>query len=217
MTPPIKKYTHIIWDWNGTLMDDAWLCNEIMNGMLARRGLAAVTLAQYGEIFDFPVRDYYQRAGWDFSIVPFETLSDEFIAEYIRRLTECPLREGAEQALSRAAQAGLTQSVLSAAKQSLLEQLAAHYDLTAHFESLHGINDHHAGGKLEMAKSWLARSGRDPGMMLLVGDTVHDHEVAQELGVDCVLVYSGHMSRARLEATGARVVDTLDQITFQDD
>jgi phosphoglycolate phosphatase len=210
----MTKYTHIIWDWNGTLMDDAWLCNDIMNGMLSRRGLPSMPLERYAEIFDFPVKNYYRRAGWDYSIVSFETLSDEFITEYTRRLTECPLREGAEQALARAAQAGLTQSVISAAKQSMVEQLVAHYDLTAHFESLHGIGDHHAGGKIDLAKRWLAQSGRDPGTLLMIGDTAHDHEVAQALGVDCMLVYSGHMSRARLQATGARVVDTLDQITF---
>ncbi|NCY21717.1 HAD family hydrolase, partial [bacterium] len=35
----LKKYRHLIWDWNGTLLDDAWLCREIMNGQLRRRGL----------------------------------------------------------------------------------------------------------------------------------------------------------------------------------
>jgi len=43
---------------------------------------------------------------------------------------------------------------------------------------------------------------------------VHDYEVAQAMGTDCVLVAGGHHSRRRLEATGAPVVDRLDQITF---
>ncbi|MDH5646585.1 MAG: hypothetical protein OEZ01_11285, partial [Candidatus Heimdallarchaeota archaeon] len=34
---PPTRYEHIIWDWNGTLLDDAWLCVEIMNSMLAKR------------------------------------------------------------------------------------------------------------------------------------------------------------------------------------
>jgi phosphoglycolate phosphatase len=85
----MTKYTHIIWDWNGTLMDDAWLTNQVMNGMLSRRGLPIMTPEHYAEIFDFPVAEYYQRAGWDFSISPFEKLSDEFISEYNRRTLEC--------------------------------------------------------------------------------------------------------------------------------
>ena len=31
------NYRHVIWDWNGTLLDDAWLCVEVLNGLLARR------------------------------------------------------------------------------------------------------------------------------------------------------------------------------------
>ena len=214
MASPLTKYDHIIWDWNGTLMDDAWLCSQIMNGMLSRRGLDVMTPEHYAEIFDFPVAEYYQRAGWDFSRIPFETLSDEFIEEYTRRTTECPLRTGTEAALVRAAQAGLSQSVLSAAKQSLVEELVAHYGLTDQFESVNGIADHHAAGKVEMARRWLSESGREPGRMLMVGDTSHDYEVAQALGVDCVLVYSGHHARKRLEATGVPVVDRLDEIEF---
>jgi phosphoglycolate phosphatase len=209
-----STYTHIIWDWNGTLMDDAWLCNQVMNGMLSRRSLPIITPKYYTEIFDFPVSEYYQRAGWDFSITPFETLSDEFITEYARRLTECPLREGTVETLTRVTKAGVTQSVLSAAKQSLVNQMVAHYRVTEHFESLHGINNNRGGGKVNLAKKWLAQSSRDPSRMLMIGDTTHDYHVAQEIGVDCVLIFSGHMSKARLEATGARVVDKLEQIEF---
>jgi phosphoglycolate phosphatase len=210
----MTNYTHIIWDWNGTLMDDAWLCNQIMNGMLSRRGLPIITPEHYAEIFDFPVSEYYQRAGWDFSVTPFETLSNEFIAGYNRRTLECRLREGTIEALSRVTLAGLTQSVLSAAKQSMVDGWVEHYQVAEHFESVHGISDHHAAGKVDMAKKWIAQSGRDPSRILMIGDTTHDVFVAQEMGVDCMLIFSGHMSKARLEATGAHVVDRLDQIEF---
>ena len=39
----MSKYGHIIWDFNGTLMDDAWLCIEVMNEMLSRRGLKTLS------------------------------------------------------------------------------------------------------------------------------------------------------------------------------
>ena len=37
-----RKYSHILWDWNGTLLDDAWLCVEVMNSMLAERDLPQI-------------------------------------------------------------------------------------------------------------------------------------------------------------------------------
>ena len=66
------KYKHIIWDWNGTLIDDAWLCVEILNNILEKRGLNAITIDDYREHFTFPVRDYYVKLGFDFSVEPFE-------------------------------------------------------------------------------------------------------------------------------------------------
>jgi phosphoglycolate phosphatase len=84
MTNYIFPYKHIIWDWNGTLFDDAWLCIEIINAMLVRRGLTRLTPEEYEQIFDFPVRDYYSRIGFDFQVEPFEKLSDEFIDRYMR-------------------------------------------------------------------------------------------------------------------------------------
>ena len=44
----LQKYRHIIWDWNGTLLDDAWLCVEILNEILRRRNEQPVTHERYG-------------------------------------------------------------------------------------------------------------------------------------------------------------------------
>ena len=57
------KYKHIIWDWNGTLVDDTWLCVEIINKLLKKRNLKLVTIDDYKEKFMFPVREYYIELG----------------------------------------------------------------------------------------------------------------------------------------------------------
>ena len=35
----LTAYAHVIWDWNGTLLDDAWLCVDVMNGVLRAHDL----------------------------------------------------------------------------------------------------------------------------------------------------------------------------------
>ena len=85
----MSKYTHLIWDWNGTLQHDVWLCIEVMNGLLNRRHKPAITLQQYREIFRFPVREYYLKAGLDYENKPFELLTEEYILEYDSRSREC--------------------------------------------------------------------------------------------------------------------------------
>jgi phosphoglycolate phosphatase len=203
------NYKHIIWDWNGTLLDDAWLCVEIMSEMLARRDLPPLSMDRYEQIFGFPVVDYYRMVGFDFAIEPFEQLSDEFMATYNRRVRECPLRTGARDVLLTGQQRGITQSILSAMQQDTLNALLDHFDLRAFFTSVTGLDNHHAAGKLARAQDWIAAQNLPRTAILLVGDTVHDVEVAQALGVDGVYIHSGHHSRARLVAAGAPLLDSL--------
>ena len=93
------QYRHIIWDWNGTLLDDAWLCVDVMNGMLRERNLPERTIDQYREIFDFPVMDYYLKLGFDFGKEPFEEVGLEFIVRYNKRQKETTLHPEVMQVL----------------------------------------------------------------------------------------------------------------------
>ncbi len=72
----------IIWDFNGTLLDDVDICVQCMNVLLAERGLQKLDFQRYREIFTFPVRDYYREAGFDFSEEEFEIPAHQFIELY---------------------------------------------------------------------------------------------------------------------------------------
>ena len=82
------KYKHIVWDWNGTLVDDTWLFVDIMNGVLKNRKLNGITLDDYRNVFDFPVQDYYQKLGFNFEDEPFESAGLDFIKIYDDRKFE---------------------------------------------------------------------------------------------------------------------------------
>jgi len=201
-------YKHIIWDWNGTLFDDAWLCVEIINGMLTRRGLAPLTLERYQAIFDFPVIDYYRQAGFNFEAEPFEQVSTEFITTYEARREACGVRASLVEVLHRNAAQGVGQSILSAARHDFLQQAVANFALTPLFSSINGVDDHHAFGKVELGRRWAAESGLDLSEAVFIGDTIHDYEVAQAIGVDCCLIPGGHQNLERLKASGAKVLES---------
>jgi phosphoglycolate phosphatase len=204
-----NHYQHIIWDWNGTLFDDAWLCIEIMNALLRQRNLPPMTPELYETIFDFPVKDYYRKAGFDFTVEPFETVSDAFIAQYYRRMHQCPLRDHARSALEMGHKQGLTMSILSAMEQKYLLQLVGLHGLRDYFTDVIGLSDHHAAGKVFLARQWLKNQTLTPSEILFIGDTTHDHEVAQALGVDCQLIHSGHHARTRLAALDVPIIESL--------
>ncbi len=208
----LTTYKHVIWDWNGTLFDDAWLCADIMNEILDKRDMPPITLEKYEQTFSFPVIDYYRAVGFDFQKEPFEKLSTEFITRYEERKFECELRPNSRPTLKAVHERGLSQSVLSAYKQSSLDNFVAHFDLDHHFDFMVGALDHHAFGKEERGRMLIDKLGIHPTDVVMIGDTVHDVAVASAMGVDCCLIYSQHQDRPRLAASGVKVIESLDEI-----
>jgi len=200
---------HVIWDWNGTLFNDAWLCMDAMNTLLEERGLPLLTLERYQRAFDFPVIRYYERLGFDFSKESFEQLGTLFIERYERRRLECDLHEGALESLQILKGHQVRQSVLSAYKIDTLESLLQHFRIRDYFGDVVGHTDHYAHGKLEQGVAWMRASGCDPARTLMIGDTAHDDEVAKAMGVHCVLLAGGNQDPERLVACGSPFFDSL--------
>lgn len=206
------NYDHVIWDWNGTLLDDSMLCVEIMNGMLEQRAMPTITLTRYRETFTFPVREYYVQSGFDLEEESFEDLSVQFISTYESRRLECGLQSGAHQVLEHVRSSGRSQSILSAYEHRTLVQLIHKLELDHYFERLVGLDNIYAGGKVEQGRRLVEDLPHETDRVILVGDTLHDAEVAHDLGIDCILVEHGHQTRERLAASGAPVVATLDDL-----
>lgn len=206
------RYSHVVWDWNGTILDDAGLCVDIINGLLAARGKPLLTLEGYRAIFRFPVRDYYVDAGFDFSSETFEAVGKEWADEYERRKAECAPRPGVLEVLRGLHERGLGQSLLSAYSQPALEEMAGSYGLKGLFTHIRGLDNIYAPGKVALGKKLISDLGGDGRTVLMVGDTGHDLEVAGAMGADCVLLAGGHQSGSRLAALGARVLERPGQI-----
>ena len=205
----VSKYTHLIWDWNGTLQDDVWLCIDVMNGLLQKRHKPPITLQQYLEIFGFPIREYYQKAGLDYGIKSFERLAEEYILEYDSRSQECNLQPKVVDVLNFFAEKNLSQYLLSASQQKSLEINVAQYGLNKYFHRIVGLSDCYANGKIDTGRKLVAEIDASADSIMLIGDTIHDYEVAQAIGVACVLFSGGHQSKDRLEKCGTTVVEHL--------
>jgi phosphoglycolate phosphatase len=205
------RYRHVIWDWNGTLLDDAWLCVEILNGLLRDAGRAPISVEQYRAHFLFPVVRFYEWLGFDFVSDSFDSVSQRYIAEYNRRRYECRLQPRAAESLERLRTAGLEQSVLSAYREDTLREAVMHYRLTGFFTRLSGLDNIRAEGKLDLGRAHMRalELHESAHTVLLIGDTVHDHEVAAALGADCLLLHHGHMHAERLEQRGVPVAGSL--------
>lgn len=202
----------IIWDWNGTLLNDIELCVQTINEMLQKRNLQKLTVDEYKEVFSFPVKDYYKKIGFDFNDEPFEIPAREFIEEYNCQVKGCKLHKNSVSVLNYFQSVGIRQFILSAMKQDALDQCLEQQNISHYFEHISGLDNHYAASKLENGQQLISELNLKASELILIGDTVHDFEVARELGCQCVLVANGHQSKQILESTGVLVIDELNQL-----
>ena len=206
------QYKHIIWDWNGTLLNDSWLFVDVMNSILKNHNMNTITVEKYRKIFGFPVEDYYKKLGFDLKKESFQKSGMEFIQAYKKRRYEAELHPMVNSILSKLLSMKITHSILSAQHQALLDDLTTYYNIREYFIGINGLNDHYARSKVNKGIEWMKKTGFDANMVLFIGDTDHDFEVAQALGTDCLLLSHGHHCHSRLIQTGAPVVREMENI-----
>jgi phosphoglycolate phosphatase len=208
----IQEKKLVFWDWNGTLLNDTMVSIEAMNHMLVPRGMDLLTEERYKEIFRFPVQEYYQDLGFDFSRESFDVLSIEFVTHYRRLQAKAPLHPGALPILEAFRLNGVRQVLLSAMEKNTLRHDVIQRGIHDFFETMLGLDDIYARGKVDVARDFLLQESLDPGQILVLGDTRHDFEVASSLGCTCILVAQGHQPFDRLVNTGAKVQKSLEDV-----
>ena len=206
------KIKNIIWDWNGTIVDDAWVFVEIMNSVLKREGLPLTSLEEYKKNFCFPIQKYWQGLGFKFNKQEFIVLNRDFIKKYQSKLFFPKLHVGMRSLLSSIKKLGVRQFVLSASEQSLLNKSIEHYNVKDVFSEVFGVDNLNAVGKAEKGGALLKTCKLNAQETLLVGDTEYDREVAQKLGCRVVLMSHGHINHKRLQKTGCLVLKNIDAL-----
>ncbi len=197
----------VCWDWNGTLLDDAEICRQVMNTVLVEHGREPLTdLEAYRSVFRFPIRDFYRSVGVDDD--RFVVAATAYLERLARRVGEARLHAGAHSTVAAIRGLGIRQVLASATVAQALERQMEPHDLDGAFEAVLTIDDPYRASKHDVIRSWLTTSGLEPGDVLIIGDTNHDHEIAEDLGTEFLHFEAGHGSHAG----SARRISTLEDL-----
>lgn len=199
----IEKPT-IVWDFNGTLLKDMEACIGALNPILKSYQLKPITLDYYRQHFGFPVIHFYEHLGLNPpSQYDWDALAESFHMRYIFSKS-LELQSGAMRCVTHFQRHGYQQGVLSALEQQLLELQLQQFGLAHYMNFICGSRNYDGATKIDTARR-LQLSGR----VVMIGDTLHDAEVAATLGWECILCSAGHQTAERLRAANVPVVETL--------
>lgn len=209
------KYDTIIWDWNGTLLNDIDLCLSIANKMLANHQPIPLDLAGYRNAFGFPITGYYEKIGIDLAKESFEVLTDKFVTDFNQGLPNCNLHENVLAILKRFKTEQKDQYILTAAHLDFVRPLLDRFEINPYFKAVEGVDNFQAEGKVKRGVQLMKTHQINKDKTVLIGDTYHDFEVANAMHIDCVLVANGHQSKERLvDFTKGEILvfDTLNEL-----
>ena len=207
--------TYVIWDWNGTLLDDTQAAVDTLNAMLARRGGKPISMDFYRAHFAFPVKPFYEAIGVRLGDEDWDALAREYHDVYAEQPKG--LNRDAFAALEKVKAAGCGQSIVSALRQDLLEEITARLGVARYMDRICGVDNLDGLGKIDRAREMLSSlrssSFSAPPSFVLIGDSLHDKEVADAIGARCVLCAQGSHSAERLRAvapTGDTLTEAVD-------
>lgn len=203
--------THIVWDWNGTLLHDIHAVVDATNAAFAETGLPSITLERYRELYCVPVTRFYERLmGRLPTDDEWEAMDAIFHRHYWKRADGVGLTEGAAELLQARQAAGHTQSLCSLAPHDMLVPLVRTHGIDGCFLRVDGSTGNTPGGKArQMARHLAALEDVESDRTVVIGDAVDDALAAAHVGARAVLYTGGSHSRTSLEEAGVPVVDTL--------
>lgn len=194
------------------MLNDVEICVESINVLLSARGHEPVSRERYKEIFTFPVKEYYKKAGFNFSVEPFSKIAMEFIDLYKLKILKCDIYSNAKETLQWFHNRGYAQYMISAMEHEFLIESVNNAGIMVFFKGVSGVRDHYANGKTEMAARYCEQVGIIPENSVFIGDTLHDYEVAKALRMECFLVADGHQSEIKLSAAKCQIVSDLNEL-----
>ncbi len=205
------KYRNIIWDWNGTILNDTPVAFEATNILLERYGYPTITLEYYRDNMDTPVVNFYSKI-FDHNKHDMQMLDDEWGVLYDQLSHKIGLHEGVKDLLSFFDNENCRQVVLSAFKTEEIIKYAHKFCVEKYFEDILGTQNIVMESKTMRGSRYMSEHKFVPEQTLYIGDTVHDCDTALALGVDCVLFSCGQQSPKLLQKCGVPVFDSYEKI-----
>ena len=164
----VTNYDNVIWDWNGTLIDDVDMAVFCINKLLPLYNAPVITAQRYREIFDFPVRKYYEHLGIDLKKNLFEEIRDQYVKHYNQNITLNSSLFPETVLLLEEIKKTKNQYILSAVSQWHLDSITEHFKVEHLFNERFGASDHYATGKIDRGVELIKHAQLDTKKTILI-------------------------------------------------
>ena len=178
------KYTTIIFDLDGTLIDSDYYNMTSLKNAINRIENRNLTLEEVKKVSGAPAKATLDILG----VVKREEVVAEWDAEFFRQKGRADYFEGMEQALEALKQSGIYIGIVTSRERHEYDAFFSHLGLFDRFETVVFASDteNHKPHPEPILK-FLTVSGREKAGAIYIGDTKFDRDAAQGAGIDFAL------------------------------
>ncbi len=198
----------ILWDWNGTVFDDFAISLEAVNLLLDSYNKPRITKEQYYSYMDTPVSKFYEHL-FDFNVDPFSIVGEKFHRYYGELSPTAGLTQGIIEAMAKLHSMNIPQYIVSASHKNKILPRAKELGVLDYVEDVIASDDYSASDKIKRTIDYFKSQNISLDGCMVIGDSLHDLEMAKEMRAKCILLSSGHEGREKLSLHGGYVVDKI--------
>lgn len=196
----------LVFDWNGTLLDDASALLETTNAILNRFGHAAIDMNTFREHCDVPLSLLYCSLGMSTDEVAAidQDGSAIFHDTYEPLASKAELRAGARSMLELARQQAASSIIVSnhivdpLRSQLRRLEIDGYIDDVIAFESR--ATQYQSMSKGERLRLYMQKNNIEPASTFIIGDMPVEIDIARNLGLTSISITGGFVSEWRLRA-----------------
>ncbi|MGY8684052.1 HAD family hydrolase [Bradyrhizobium sp. UFLA05-153] len=196
----------LVFDWNGTLLDDADALLQTTNAILKRFGRATIDMNTFRDHCDVPLSIFYRNLGMSESEVAATDRDGSAIFHdaYEPLASNVNLREGArtmlEIAREQAASSIIVSNHIVDPLRSQLQRLGIndYFDEVLAFESR--ATQYKSMSKGERLRLYMQENDLKPPATFIIGDMPVEANIARDLGLISIAITGGFVSESRLRA-----------------
>lgn len=194
-----KRFELIVFDWDGTLLDSAGAIVACIQAAAIDLGLEPPSEERARHVIGLGLHEALRHALPELEQERHMELADRYRHHYLARDHELPLFDGAAELVRDLAADGYLLAVATGKSRKGLDRALAASGLGECFHTSRCADECHSKPHPQMLEEIMGELGVSPRLTLMIGDTTHDLQMAQNAGVGALAVAYGAHDRQVLE------------------
>ncbi|GEM_PF-235060 len=186
------KIDTVIFDWSGVLSDELDADVATVNEILEERGHSKVSKEKFLELYELPWSNFYKKQGLPFDV---DTEYSSWKRIFPKHYSKLKLFPRAKETLQWLKERGKKIIVLSSHNAELVKEEIEQFGLGGIIDAFDAGNNN----KMQKIDALLKEHCIKKKETVYLGDTAHDIETAQFVGVKSIAVLGGFENRGKLE------------------